>query len=102
MTKPYYEDYATHAIRFYARNPALNTKKSGLKLVDIQNWNVCNDTIRRYPERDQAIILSVFKSKCILSDAVECVASQYKLEPGNVWRLLNRFSEDFARNRGLV
>ena len=102
VTKPYYEDYATHALRFYARNPALNMKSPGLKLVDIENWNACNDTMRKYSERDQAIILNVFKSKCALSDAVECIAAQYKMNAGNVWQLLNRFSADFAINRGLI
>lgn len=101
MSKPYYEDYAKHAMRFYARTPVLSMNKPGLKLVDIQNWNACNDTIRTFSAHDQAIILGVFRSKCAIDDAVNCISTQFKVAPGYVWQLLNSFSKEFAKNRGL-
>ena len=102
MSKPFYEDYAKHAIRFYAQNRTLSMKKPGLKLVDIQNWNACNDAMRSFTNREQAIIIGVFKSKCAVDDAVNCIAAQFKVDQGNVWQLINRFSRQFALNRGLI
>lgn len=102
MSKPYYEDYATHAMRFYARNPALCMNKPGLKLTDIQNWNACNDALRHFSEQERAIIVEVFRSKCAINDSVDCIAAQFKTEPGRIWQLLNRFSKEFAKNRGLT
>lgn len=102
MSKPCYEDYAKHAMRFFTRNPTVSMKDPNLKLSDIQNWNACNDTIRNYSEREQAIIVGVFKSKCAIDDSVNCIAAQFKVEAGVVWQLLNKFSKEFAKNRGLI
>lgn len=102
MTKPCYEDYANHAMRFYARNPALKLNAPGLKKVDIQNWNTCNDVLRTFAEKDRSIIIGVYGSKCAIEDAVKGISAQLQVSEGNVWQLLGHAAREFARLRGLI
>ena len=102
MTKPFYEDYANHAMRFYARNPALNLKQPGLKKIDVENWMACNEAIKPYKDEERAIIINVFKSKCTMTDAVKAISGQLQVGENSVWQLLNRAAFDFAKKRGLI
>lgn len=102
MSKPFYEDYVNHAMRFFARNPAINMRKPGLKNTDIQNWTVCNDVLNTFPAPEQTIILSVYKSKCSMPDSVRSIAGQLGMSEDSVWKILNRFSREFAKRRGLI
>ena len=102
MSKPCYEQYVNHAMRFYARNLALNMRAPGLKKTDIQNWTTCDDVIKTFPEHEQTIIINIFKSKCNVSDAVRAMAEQLHMSENSVWQLLNSFSRDVARKRGLI
>lgn len=102
MTKPCYEEYANHALRFYAKNPALSFNSPGLKRVDIDNWNACNDIMRHYSEKDRAVVLGVFRSKCAMQDAVTGISSQLQISENGVWQLISRAAKDFAKRRGLI
>lgn len=102
MTKPSYQDYANHALRFYVRNPALNMRSPGLKKSDIQNWMACNNALRTFTEQDRSVIVGVYNSKCTMEDAVKGISSQLHLEEANVWQLLGRATKEFARCRGLI
>ena len=102
MKKPCYEEYANKAFWFYARNPALSTNQPGLNKADIDNWNACNDAMRTFTRREQSIITEVYRSKCALVDAVDCVATSIGVDNGFVWQLLGRCTKTFARIRGLI
>lgn len=102
MNKPYYKEYANHAMRFYARNLALALGKPGLTKTDIDNWNACNDAIRMFSQQEQTILIIVYKSKCTMTDAVQATASQLHMDKNDIWQLLNRFSKEFAKKRGLI
>lgn len=102
MGKPCYEEYANHAMRFYTRNLALNLSKPGLTKTDVANWNACNDAIQTFSQQEQTIIMSVYKSKCIMTDAVHAMAGQLHMSEGVIWQLLGRFSKEFAKKRGLI
>lgn len=102
MSKPCYEEYANHAMRFFARHPALNLKGPGLKKSDILNWTACDNALRTFSESEQAVILNVFRSKCIMTDAVSAMASQLHVGEGFIWQILSRFSREFAKHRELI
>lgn len=102
LSKPCYEDYVNHAMRFYTRNPALNMRKPGLKKTDIENWTTCNDAIRTFSEQEQVIITNIFKSKCSIPESVRAMAGQLNMSENGVWQLLNSFSREVARKRGLI
>lgn len=102
MTKPSYQDYANHALRFYARNPALNMRSPGLKKSDIDNWTACNDALRVFCDQERSVIIGVFNSKCTIEDAVRGISAQLQLEETNVWQILSRATKEFAKYRGLI
>lgn len=102
MSKPCYEEYANHAMRFYVRNPALSMSAPGLKKIDIQNWMACNDTLRSFTERDREIVITVYRNRCSIPDSVRAVANQNHVDSGVVWQLLSRFAREFATKRGLI
>ena len=100
--KPCYQDYAKHAMRFYVNNPVLNAKLPGVRLSDIQNWHACNDTLERFNDKEKALLIGVYKSKCSMNDAVRCIAAQLGVSQGTVWQQMNRFEKEFAKHRGLI
>lgn len=102
MSKPCYEEYVNHAMRFYARNPVLNMKAPGLSKIDVQNWKACDETLQTYTEQEKNIILNIYRSKCTMSESIREISSQLHIDEGCVWQLMNRFSKDFAKRRGLV
>ena len=102
MSKPCYEEYVNHAMRFYARNPVLNMKAPGLSKIDIQNWNTCDETLRAFTEQEQNIVLNVYRSKCTMSEAIREIASQLRTNEDGIWQLMNKLSRTFAKNRGLI
>lgn len=102
MSKPFYEDYATHAMRFYSRNPAIKMNDPGLKLADVENWHACEDALRNFSELDRTILIEVFRCKCAIDDAVSCISAQFDVKPNTVWQLMNNFSNVFAKYRGLL
>lgn len=102
MTKPCYQDYANHAMRFYARNPALNMRSPGLKKTDIQNWMACNDALRAFSDEDRSVIIGVYSSKCAMEDATKGISAQLNIDEANVWQLMNKAAKEFAKVRGLI
>ena len=100
--KPFYEDCAKHAIRFYVKYPALNTKMSGMRLADIQDWHACDDVLSRYTDSERATLVGVYRSKCAMTDAVKCISGQLRIPENNIWQLMNRFARDYAKQRGLI
>lgn len=102
LSKPCYEEYANHAMRFYARNLAISMSNPNLKKIDIQNWVTCNDVMSNFREFDRELILDVYRNKCSIPDSVSAVANKYCVETGVVWQLLGRFAKEFAIKRGLI
>lgn len=100
MPKPFFEEYATHAYRFYAKNPVV--RASEVKKSELENWEACDAALRRFSKEDRAVVLAVFGSKCSVPDAVKCISHELALSDNYIWQLLNRVTRAFAERRGLI
>ena len=101
MSKPYYEEYANHAFRFYVRNR--NITPAELRgSSNVLNWTACRDALDTLPDEDRIIATMVYMCKSGMVDCVTCVCSEYGLSANRVWRILNRVTKEFATKRGLI
>lgn len=104
--KPFYEECAKHAIRFYVKHPVLceprNVKLSGMRPTDIQNWHACDEVLSRYTDSERATLIGVYRSKCAMTDAVKCISDQLRVPENSVWQLMKRFARGYAKQRGLI
>lgn len=101
MSKPYYEEYAKHALRFYARHPVLKVKGSNLSRSEIENWQVCDDVFKALEDTERELVTAVFRSKGYIADKVYELSCQKHISENYIWRLLAHVTRSFAERRGL-
>ena len=100
MSKPFYAEYANHAMRFYARHS--DCKPAAGQSSDLAMWEACANASKRFTAHDNAVILAVYRSKCRINEAVECISKELRIPENKIWKLINQFSKVFAKERGLI
>lgn len=102
MVRPFYEECANHAFRFYVRYPVINA--NGISDPEHDMWNACDEVMRNLNDKEREIIVEVFRSKeCkVMSACVKHVAAKLQCPQNTVWELLNRAAKEFAKARGLI
>lgn len=99
MNRHFYSEYVRHCMRFYARN--INETRFNTD-VDKFNWYACHNAIKRYSERDTAILLRVYGLYDTMADNVYEVAKLYNLDQNIIWDLIKDFERTVAKKRGLI
>lgn len=97
--KPYYEDYITHAMRYYISHRMPGDHKS---TADAANWEACDAAMKELQTYQVVIIADVYVRKGLLRDAVSLTASERKLNEDYVWKLVHQFTRSAAHHRNLV
>lgn len=100
MTKPFYAEYANHAMRFYARNTEVIPY--GTKAADVEMWESCQRVVMQLSERDKAVILAVYRSKCSVNEAAKCISEELNMSQNKIWQLIVHCTRLFAKERGLI
>ena len=100
LNKPYYEDYANHAFRFYIRNPVFNP--GSMSKASCEMWKSCDEVMNGLTDKERTIMVAVFRSKKPMIDSVKLVAYNSHCTENAVWQLLNRTAKAFAEKRGLI
>lgn len=99
MNRPFYSDYVRHMLRFYTRNLSLSRFRSD---TDKTNWNVCNEVLNQYSNRDRDILVYVYSSFDTLSDNVYNISITHNIHQNIVWDMMKEFERKIAKNRGLL
>lgn len=100
MTKPFYAEYANHAMRFYARHS--DVRPGPERKNDLLMWDSCAAAIGKLNKEEAAIILAVYRSKCTIREAVTCASRELNMPENKIWQLVNRCGKMFAKERGLI
>jgi hypothetical protein len=97
--KPYYEDYITHAMRYYMSHTTPGDHKSP---ADAANWEACNAAIKEFQTYQVDILAEVYTRKGLLRDAVKETAEERRLNEDFVWKIIHQFSRSAALHRNLL
>ena len=100
MSKPFYNGFSNHCLRFYARNPEADLQR--LAEVDRENWLACERVLNALSASDREILLDLYSSGCEFAGYVQHVGASLGVEPARIWNLLQRTSRAIARDRGLI
>lgn len=98
--KQFYDEFAAHAFRFYARNPVV--AHCDLSAADLANWEACDAVYRESNSISRDIIMGVFASKAPMAESVATISKRIKVNENVVWRAISRAQRSFAQKRGLV
>lgn len=98
MSKPFYSDYVTHMLRYYARYD----KKYSDNEISKQNWNVCHSVLKTLPIKDRSILMDVYWESDTLADSIYQVSRQNGISQNNIWTLIRSVEAKIAKVRGLI
>lgn len=97
--KPYYEDYITHAMRYYMSHRMPGDHKSP---ADAANWEACDAAMKELNTTQLVIIADVYARGGLLKDAVRETAEERKLQEDYVWKIVHQFNRSAAHHRNLL
>ena len=98
MTRPYYYEYAAHAMRFYARTK----KRKYMTKADFRNWIACAKVLSFYSKSARDLLMEVYQEKSGFMESVDTVAKTHQIHPNTIWKLNDDFLTKFAKIRGLI
>lgn len=98
MSKPFYSDYITHMLRYYARHD----KKYSDNEISKLNWRTCDTVLKTLPSKDRSILMEVYWEKNTLADNIYQVSRQNGLPQNNIWTLVRSVESKIAKARGLI
>ena len=98
MSKPFYSDYVTHMLRYYARHD----KKYSDNEISTLNWCACDSVLKTLPTKDRSILMDVYWEKDILADNIYQVSRQNGIPQNNIWTLVRSVEAKIAKARGLI
>lgn len=100
MAKPFYEEYANHAFRFYVRHPVLNS--GAVSKPSMEMWKTCETAINELSDTERSVVVEVFRSRCAMETAVKHVSLELGMNENRAWQILHKITRRFAELRGLV
>lgn len=98
MSKPFYSDYVTHMLRYYARHD----KKYYNNEISRINWCTCDTVLKTLPTQDRSILMEVYWEKDTLADNICLVSRLNGLPQNTIWTLVRRVEAKIAKARGLI
>lgn len=96
--KPFYSDYITHILRYYARHD----KKYSDNEISKLNWCACDSVLKTLPTKDRSILMEVYWEKDTLADSIYQVSRQNGISQNNIWTLVRSVEAKIAKARGLI
>lgn len=96
--KTFYSEYVRHCMRFYARHPQPKFRTE----VDKLNWYACDNAIKGFSEKEQAILLTVYHLGDTIADNIYRISVECKLNQDVIWTLLDSLERKVAKKRGLI
>jgi len=98
MGKPHYTEFASHALRCYARNPQGIAYRTEAERLD---WEACEQAvILMKPHVD--MVLECYRGTLSFSENLAAVSVRYHVSQNYLWILNNALLKQFAIERGLI
>lgn len=102
MGKPFYADYAEHALRYYSRFCTPTTMPRDCSAVDRANIDACQAALAGIPVNERALIVNLHRMRDRMPNNVRAVSGQTGIPEDDIWLLVKRVNRDVALHRGLV
>ena len=98
MARAFYSEYVNHCLRFYARhtNPKFNSD------ADKQNWKACESAIGSFSDKEQVMLLGIYRGDESVPDKVYQLAHENGVKTDTIWKLINELERKVAKRRGLL
>lgn len=102
--RPPYAEYVKYAMRAYiAEEKNYDPVKVGYSTrAEQDNWLCCRRALQRLQDEERSILMKVYASYDTMPDNVYQAAKASNLEQDEVWDLIHRFEDEFAKLRGLI
>lgn len=97
--KPFYADYANHALRFYVRHRDVSEFRCP---ADQLNWEACDEVYKNLPVEQQTAVSAIYQQYGMIHEAVVAAAATLNVDPPVLWKLVSDVSAEVARVRGLM
>jgi len=102
MAKTHYSDFASHALRFFARNQHRLGKMEFQSNAEMLNWNACIQAMIPFDDDQKAILLKLYRGWQSFPENVARVSRESHIPQSTLWAWNNTLLEAFAKNRGLI
>lgn len=102
MAKAYYTDYASHAMRYFARNQDKLGNMHFRSNAEMMDWNACIQTMGSFDNDQKSILLELYCGWQSFPENVARVSKERGIAQSTIWAWNNDLLEVFAKNRGLI
>ena len=99
-----YSEYVGHCMRFYARfdSRGVGDTRKPQTLIERANWVACDKALKSFPEREQKILLEIYRRKGEMPSCVNLAANTHGFTREATWKLVAALEKRVAQERGLV
>ena len=94
--RTFYSEYVQHCMRFYARHPRPKFRSD----ADKQNWNACDSAMKGFTDKEQDILMTVYRDT--IPDNVYKVSVDRNIKQDTIWKLINELERKVAKRRNLI
>ncbi len=98
MARAFYSEYVNHCLRFYARHTNPKFKSD----ADKQNWKACESAINSFSDKEQVMLLGIYRGEDSVPDKVYQLAHENGVKTDTIWKLINELERKVAKRRGLL
>ena len=85
-------------MRFYARHPRPKFRSD----ADKQNWNACDNAMKGFTDKEQDILMTVYREGDTIPDNVYRVSVDRNIKQDTIWKLINELERKVAKRRNLI
>lgn len=96
--RTFYSEYVQHCMRFYARHPRPKFRSD----ADKQNWNACDGAMKGFTDKEQDILMTVYREGDTIPDNVYKVSVDRNIKQDTIWKLINELERKVAKRRKLI
>lgn len=97
--KSYYDEYANHCIRFYAKYPEPPEFRTD---VDRRNWHAVNNAVSEYTEEQKRVIFSAVCGSLAVGQNIAEIETHGIFTQEQIWKLLCDTEHKIAKECGLI
>lgn len=96
--RTFYSEYVQHCMRFYARHPRPKFRSD----ADKHNWNACDSAMKGFTDKEQDILMTVYREGDTIPDNVYKVSVDRNIKQDTIWKLINELERKVAKRRNLI
>lgn len=102
--RPYYAEYAKHAMRYYVRS-IINSASQQPRFKtesDKKNWVACQSALNTFTDEERDLLIRLYLTEDTLPENIYDLAKKEGIRQDRLWNLVNELERVFAKRRGLI